>query len=43
MGSITVTYVHLCKPQYKSTRVDELSVICINFWYMSPTELIGIN
>ena len=23
--------VHLCKPQYKSTGVDELSISCINF------------
>ena len=25
------SHVHLCKPQYKSTGVDELLISCINF------------
>ena len=31
--AIFKSHVHLCKPQYKSTGVDELSISCINFWY----------
>ena len=36
------SHVHLYKPQYKSTGVDELLISCINFWW-APTQLISIH
>ena len=35
--------VYLCKPQHKSTGVDELLISCINFWYRLLSQLISIH
>ena len=37
------SHVHLCKPQYKSTGVDELLISCSNFWLQAPTQPTGIH